>query len=392
MHSNSSEMLEYAAGLLEGQVPRLAEEALSRILAEVDYYADPALAAFDVTASGHAALGFAVASLGSPARFAESGEYAWQLGHKRASEGVPRLAVVKAYRIGASVLWDAMVDAVMRHDPGRASRMAYAANDFWRLVHRDILLLSEAHRRVWEGGPPGHGRKLYPVLKALLRGHKDPLDLSAAAIVLDLPMYGEYAVARLEGGAPIRPDAAPVCEDAGQLRLFWCPQGDGWAVLVRLGGQSLDDLGVALARHGEFRGGVSPVVDSLAELGRANALAELALSTGTGPGLASLREGVFAGFVLSRPSLAADLASLVLGPVLALEPSDRRLLLDTFTAWLECHGAAGEVAERLYCHRNTVLNRLHRLERLTSRRLDKPRDLVDLTLALDVVRLTTGAP
>jgi hypothetical protein len=268
--------------------------------------------------------------------------------------------------------------------------MAYAANDFWRLVHRDILLLSEAHRRVWEGGPPGHGRKLYPVLKALLRGHKDPLDLSAASIVLDLPMHAQYAVVRLDGGVP-RPDEAPVCEDAGQLRLFWCPQADGWAVLVRIAGQSLDGLEAALAAHGDFRGGVSPVVDSLAELGRANMLAELALSTRVGPGLATLNEGVFAGFVLSRPVLASDLASLVLGPVLALESSDRKLLLDTFTAWLECHGAAGEVAERLYCHRNTVLNRLHRLERLTSRRLDRPRDLVDLTLALDVVRLTAEA-
>jgi hypothetical protein len=89
-------MLQYASGLLDGQVSQLAEKALERILAEIDYYADPALAGFDVVTSGNAAFGFALASLSTPARFAESGEYAWQLGHQRASEGVPRLAVVKA--------------------------------------------------------------------------------------------------------------------------------------------------------------------------------------------------------------------------------------------------------------------------------------------------------
>ncbi|RZM96173.1 helix-turn-helix domain-containing protein, partial [Streptomyces alfalfae] len=52
---------------------------------------------------------------------------------------------------------------------------------------------------------------------------------------------------------------------------------------------------------------------------------------------------------------------------------------------------AGRAAARLYCHRNTVFNRLRRLEQLTSRSLTRPRDLVEVALALEAHRLS-GAP
>ncbi|WP_329567215.1 helix-turn-helix domain-containing protein [Streptomyces sp. NBC_01361] len=51
-----------------------------------------------------------------------------------------------------------------------------------------------------------------------------------------------------------------------------------------------------------------------------------------------------------------------------------------------CSAPSGQAGELLYCHRNTVLNRLRGLERLTGRLLDHPRDPVDLTLALEACR------
>jgi DNA-binding PucR family transcriptional regulator len=44
-------------------------------------------------------------------------------------------------------------------------------------------------------------------------------------------------------------------------------------------------------------------------------------------------------------------------------------------------------AGQLYCHRNTVFNRIRRIEQLTGRSLARPLDIVELTLALDAVRL-----
>lgn len=74
------------------------------------------------------------------------------------------------------------------------------------------------------------------------------------------------------------------------------------------------------------------------------------------------------------------------GPLRDLPDEERDSLLGTFAAWMDCEGSPRTAAERMDCHRNTVLNRLRRLELLTGRRLAHPRDLVDLTLALDVLR------
>jgi DNA-binding PucR family transcriptional regulator len=71
-----------------------------------------------------------------------------------------------------------------------------------------------------------------------------------------------------------------------------------------------------------------------------------------------------------------------LGGVLALEGDERTVLLDTLRTWLDTGGSAGQTATRLYCHRNTVLNRLRRLEGLTGRSLERVDHLVEWSLAL----------
>lgn len=131
------------------------------------------------------------------------------------------------------------------------------------------------------------------------------------------------------------------------------------------------------------------MVDRLAALGTARRLADAALLT-CGPGgeeVVCLAGRVPAALVAGQPALAAYLATDVFGPLLARDPADRALLVSTLDAWLECEGSPGRTALRLCCHRNTVLNRLRRLEELTSRSLSRPRELVELVLALDAVRL-----
>ena len=137
-------------------------------------------------------------------------------------------------------------------------------------------------------------------------------------------------------------------------------------------------------------GGISPVVAGLAELGRARRLAELALRTCPPDATAVVRldQRMPTALVVSQPELAGRLVSDVFGSLLELEPADRAVLLETLDVWLACEGSAGRAAGRLYCHRNTVFNRLRRLEQLTSRSLARPRDLIEMTLALDAYRLS----
>ncbi|MFE6992996.1 PucR family transcriptional regulator, partial [Streptomyces pharetrae] len=136
--------------------------------------------------------------------------------------------------------------------------------------------------------------------------------------------------------------------------------------------------------------GVGGAVDGLASVGEARRLADTALRMcPPDGGTIRLTEHLPAALVVSSPELGATLADRVLGPLDRVEPADREVLLDTVATWLACDGSAQRAGERLYCHRNTVLNRLRRFEQLTGRSLARPTDLVEISLALTARRLLT---
>ncbi|GAA2925313.1 PucR family transcriptional regulator [Streptomyces argenteolus] len=227
------------------------------------------------------------------------------------------------------------------------------------------------------------------LLDALLDGRSAPGLAARAAAGLDVPEQGRYAVVVLRRGAP-----AGQVMDADGLRFFRRVRADGELVVVALGDRDPAGLATLMARWCPGPGGIGPVADGLAGLGTARRLAEVALLTcqPNEEGIVRLEERMPAALVVSQPELAARLVADVFGPLLALDPADRALLVRTLDAWLECGGSAGRAAGRLYCHRNTVLNRLRRLEQLTSRSLSRPRELVEMMLALDAFRLSASPP
>ncbi|MFC7717593.1 helix-turn-helix domain-containing protein [Nonomuraea recticatena] len=54
--------------------------------------------------------------------------------------------------------------------------------------------------------------------------------------------------------------------------------------------------------------------------------------------------------------------------------------------------STADLARRLYCHRNTVRNRLDRIEQLTGRSLERPEDVAALYTGVLALRLTGCAP
>ncbi|WP_345983552.1 helix-turn-helix domain-containing protein [Streptomyces sp. DSS69] len=225
----------------------------------------------------------------------------------------------------------------------------------------------------------GRDTEAAALLGPLLAGSAQPHQVRRAAQGLGLPERGRYAVVVL--GAP-----AVVPSDGSGVRWCWC--GEVGVVLLGPGGPAGPVARLVAAGAGP--GGVSPVVDGLAELGLARRLARAALLT-CGPGrreIVALEGRLPTALVASAPELSARLVAEVFGPLLVLAPAERALLVGTLEAWLECGGSVGRAAARLRCHRNTVFNRLRRLERLTSRSLSHPRELVETLLALDALRLT----
>lgn len=82
------------------------------------------------------------------------------------------------------------------------------------------------------------------------------------------------------------------------------------------------------------------------------------------------------------PQALAALHRELLGPLFALEPRQRSGLYDTLEAYLACGGNVVQTARQLHTHRNTVLYRLERLQRLLGTNVRDPQARLLLHLAL----------
>jgi DNA-binding PucR family transcriptional regulator len=72
--------------------------------------------------------------------------------------------------------------------------------------------------------------------------------------------------------------------------------------------------------------------------------------------------------------------------------AERRLLLDTLNAWLSTGGSINQTANAVHCHRNTVINRLRRIESITELDLADTTAHLELSLALRASWLLPPGP
>ncbi|KAB1988078.1 PucR family transcriptional regulator [Streptomyces triticiradicis] len=430
-------VLHRAARTLMEELPELTERLLD-LLAE----REPAYrAAMETDAEGvrdevRRSLRLNVGSLIQPGELREAAHRcSWAIGKARAEGGLPLDALLRAFRLGGGMVWQELVDETTRRRPSDARLLVHVAADVWNFVDDHCAVVADAYRQTERELMWRRENRLRLMTAALLDGTARIADLPATAAALELPEQGRYAVVL------VRPSAGRASVDAhgrvrlSGLRILWHRDRDGESGygIVLLGDRPRDGgrsgrgheggpLGATPGpvpaaageggpdgtdgrgggrpgTHGPDAGageiarrltapptarvGVSPVVEGLAAIGDARRLADTALrACPRSGGTVVLEEHLPAALVVSAPALGAALSERVLGPLLRLDLSDRDVMLDTLTVWLDCDGSAQRAAGRLYCHRNTVLNRLRRCEQLTGRSLTRPADLVELSLAL----------
>lgn len=368
-----------------------ADRLTDRTLAE-----DPAYAALlgrtELRERIHHTLRQAVEGLvrsarGLPVELAE----ARATGALRAEQGVPLASLQRTYRRGGRLLWQSLTEAVAAHDRAALPRLLPGAAALWDVLDQ----MTDASAQAYHGVEAARGERERERRAALLDALLDGSGAAGeAAAQLGLAQPGRFAVVVLGPGGSSGSGEPP--GGPGTPRVLWRIRADGELGLAELGHHPLVALRELLAPLG-VRAGVSPVVTTPAELAGARRLAALALRAGpgpAGPGTALLDERLPAALVAADAELASRLRQVVLGPVLALPAEDCRVLLTTLGTWLTCQGSTTYAAQRLYCHRNTVSNRLRRLEQLTGRALSDPAHVVELALAHAAVtqRATASAP
>ncbi|MFJ3285221.1 helix-turn-helix domain-containing protein [Streptomyces sp. NPDC086669] len=329
----------------------------------------------------------------------------WRIGVARAEQGLPLDALLHAFRLGGSLVWQRLVEETSRSAPEDVRLLVHVATDVWDFVDEHCGIVAEAYRHTERQLAWRRENRVRLLAAALLDGTSRIADLPETAEGLRLPEQGRYVVVAVAGGRPQLPAGVRATAVPPGASVYWHSGGevDHGIVLVGDEGNDGDDgddtdgrdpveaLGLTADGVPGRRVGVGGTVNGLAAVGDARRLADLALGIcPPGGGTVRLTEHLPEALVVSCPELGATLTQQVLGPLLRLDPADRDVLLDTLTAWFDCDGSAQRAGERLYCHRNTVLNRLRRCEQLTGRSLARPVDVVEISLALTARRLLRG--
>ncbi|MCX4677958.1 helix-turn-helix domain-containing protein [Streptomyces sp. NBC_01433] len=428
------EVLHRAARVLVAALPELTERLVDALYEQEPGYR-PAIEAdrSEVWQEVHRSLRHNVGSLIQPREFREAAHRtSRRIGEIRAGQGVPLDAVLHAFRMGGAMVWQDLVAETARRNPDDVRLLVHVAADVWNFVDEHCGVVADAYRQAERRLTWRRENRQRLMTAALLDGTARIADLPDAAAMLGIPEHGRYAVLAVQAvpavpvahraphvaalppltlpaGTPVLWHSAPEAElailpldgaasartavERGSVEDGTGPDGgsdaDTDAAAAALGELAL--IAAELSAPDGTRTGISSVVEGLAGLGDARRLARTALrACPAAGGVVLLDDHLPTALVVSSPDLGTALAARVLGPLGRLDPADRDVLIATLTAWLDSDGSAQRAGARLYCHRNTVLNRLRRFEQLTGRCLTRPSDAVEVSLALAARRLLGG--
>jgi hypothetical protein len=311
----------------------------------------------------------------------------------RAEQGVSLASVLHGYRLGMRVVWEALNEAspVRRRDD--LELLLELVPSLWVLFDKYQLAVATAYDETLVDLARRSERERMVYLDDLLAG-RDPGGERRASVAaaLDLPERGPYLAVSAEApatGGEGLPRVDQVLRLHG-IRSAWRLRADEQVGIVALSRDHPPDrVRALLAPLALTRTGISPSYDRLGGTAGAVGLARVAsrsLAPGTA-GVTAVDDHPLGALVTAAPDIAARVVRSVLGGLLDLDGDERSLLLETVEVWVEAAGSATEAGKRLYCHRNTVRNRLARLEELTGRSLSDPRSLAEVCLAVEAVRL-----
>jgi hypothetical protein len=320
-------------------------------------------------------------------------------GERRAHQGLPLEALLHAYRLGGQVIWQEMVSVLVggaRAD-GDVQGLLGAATAVWTTVDAFSVAAAAGYRRAESARDIRRDRRLTALVSGLLTGQ--PVE-QEAAIALGLPVVGHFLVVAtgLSTGDESAHGARPAMAARGLVSV-WRPHGNRDVGILSLpataaGPRAIDQVIEALQVAATGPIGVSPPVHTLSEVAAAFADATRALDTlpSGEPIVATLGDRLLPAILTHSPDLSARHDRLCLGPLDALPSRERDALVDTLQAWFDSDGDVRRTATTVYCHRNTVHNRLHRITSLTGLSTEAPGDVAMLYLSLLARQLGLGQP
>jgi hypothetical protein len=330
------------------------------------------------------------------AGLAEPGEEAvhvWrETGRRGARPGTPMEVVLRAYSLGCRLLWEGLLERSRDGDLDVDEHMLLLAGQtLWRSMDVQTATLVDSYRREHARLQLRDLQRQHSMLEGLVDGRgTDPAFAQEVCeglgLASDEPLV--CAVAPVDD-----PMVEPLCAPDDRLERsgiasHWHVRTGAHFGVIALGSRCLRQLVDLLEPAVHGRVGLAVAPDGPPGFALAYQLAARAATTlpEGGRGLTTLEDRLPEVLLAGSPEIAPSLLRETLGPLLALPDQQSALLLDTLVALLANDGSPTHAARSLYCHRNTVLYRLHRIEELTRRSLNNPRDKLLLSLGV----LATG--
>lgn len=139
--------------------------------------------------------------------------------------------------------------------------------------------------------------------------------------------------------------------------------------------------------------GISDPFEGPARVADATREAQWALAAGEREGKSLVHYGEDAPLFLPRTLGEADrIVETILGPLLEYDRGHRSELVKSLQVFLSCNRSWLQAAQELHLHKQTLVYRMRRIEKLTGRRLDNTEHVAELWLALRALELTSGEP
>ncbi|MGD9990396.1 MAG: PucR family transcriptional regulator [Dehalococcoidia bacterium] len=312
-------------------------------------------------------------------------EVSHRVGVRRAEQRVPLSEVQAAANRDFQIVWEAMLAEA---DTREASALLHHAPAIWAIVDDHTQRITAAYRRRSNELDELSDDRRREWFRRLLKCGGERADVVRnAAEVLELPVDARFRV------------AIATREFAGRLRdardaltaLRWSfhyQEVEGGDLLV-VQSTPEQDKRVMNCLAG-IRCAVAPPAHGLDEVPRATRIASDILAAlpedRTSPGL--LEDAWLSVAATQAPLVTQALADRLQRCLENVQDAD--VLLETARVFCDGDGTVSRAASELFCHRNTVLNRLERLRSLTGVDVRRPRDAAGFLFAMSAGKPAAG--
>ncbi|TQM32915.1 helix-turn-helix domain-containing protein [Nocardia bhagyanarayanae] len=351
---------------LRADLAAISEMVTARIENDDRDYGDAALDHHELAVLVADSLEALLDSLGGASYSLEPARGAGRL---KAERGIPLDSLLHAFRVAGMAFWEVIVERADDDDRPALPRLSTL---MWATVDEYSVAAAEAYRRVVVAGTEQPDQRL---LRALLDPGFPATQRAGLGRRMRLPARATFVV--LVG------DVHLVANGLTTVRTRLAEDRVTLAAAV-----SPVTLGRAL-RTVRTRAGASKPFTDLVATPTALDQARLAFRclSEADIGIHTYASSPARALIAANPGLAADVLSDALAAFDRLHPDDADALVRTALAWYELGGSTSAVGERLHLHRNTVLHRLKRIERLTGAAFAVPADAALLYLALQTLLL-----